>query len=522
MADYSDGGSREELELRVLYRISQALLHRHEISSLLGEVLDILERDMGLFRGTLTLRRPDSDVFRIEAWRGLSQEERKRGEYRIGEGITGKVAKTGRPIVVPDISEDSDFLDRTGSRGDSRLAFICVPIIHHRRVIGTISIDRPGASEEALERDLNFLKLVSDILAEAVARIREDIDERESLMAENRKLRQQLGDEYHPGSIIGNCSSMRRIYEQVAQVADTAATVLIRGGSGTGKELVARAIHHSSPRKNNPFVCVNCAAIAENLIESELFGHEKGAFTGAVQQRKGRFETANGGTIFLDEIGDISPAVQARLLRVLQERTIERVGSSNTLNLNVRVLAATSRDLERAIAEGQFREDLYYRLNVFPIMLPPLRDRRSDIMLLADHFVGKYGKAYGKNIKRISSAAINMMMAYHWPGNVRELENCMERAVLTTTDGVIHGYNLPPSIQTSEETHSGILPDEGASFEGMVDSYKREVIIDALKKKRGRVNQAAGYLHTTQRVLGYQIRKLGIKPGDYKTGRVEL
>ncbi len=514
----SHNKSRAELELRVLYSISQALLHQHEIGSVLREVLDILERDMGLSRGTLTLRRPDSDVFVVEACTGLSSEEKKRLEYKEGEGITGKVAANGLPIVVPDIDRDPDFLDRTGMRGKRKTAFMCVPVIHHRRVIGTISIDRPEASEEDLQRDVNFLKLVSDILAEAVARIREDMDERESLMAENRKLRQQLGDKYHPGSIIGNCSSMRRIYEQIAQVADTAATVLIRGDSGTGKELVARAIHYSSPRKNNPFICVNCAAIAENLIESELFGHEKGAFTGAVEKRTGRFEMANGGTIFLDEIGDISLAVQARLLRVLQERTIERVGSSRTMQLNVRVLAATSRDLEGAMSEGAFREDLYYRLNVFPIMLPPLRDRRSDIMLLADYFLQKYGEAYGKKIKRISSAAINMMMAYHWPGNVRELENCIERAVLTTTDGVIHGYNLPPSIQTSEETHSGILPEEGASMEAMVDSYKREIVIDALKKKRGKATLAAGYLKTTQRVLSYQIKKLGINPGDYKAG----
>jgi Nif-specific regulatory protein len=310
---------------------------------------------------------------------------------------------------------------------------------------------------------------------------------------------------------------MRRIYQQIAQVADSNATVLIRGESGTGKELIAQAIHYSSPRRNGPFVCVNCAALPENLIESELFGHEKGAFTGAVQQRRGRFETAGGGTLFLDEIGDISLGVQVRLLRVLQERTFERVGSDKTVSVNVRIIAATSRDLEEAIRQKRFREDLYYRLNVFPIHLPPLRERRSDIMLLADHFVQKYNEAYGKNIKRISTAAINMMVAYHWPGNVRELENCIERAVLSTSDQVIHGFSLPPSLQTSDQTNTAILPADGASLKDMVNSYERELIIDALKKHRGTTAAVARELHSTERVIGYSIKRLGIVPANYRS-----
>jgi Nif-specific regulatory protein len=369
---------------------------------------------------------------------------------------------------------------------------------------------------EELRRYQRFLELVANILAEAVASIREELEEREGLMTENERLRRQLGDRYRMHNIIGNCGAMRSVYEQIVQVADSTATVLIRGESGTGKELVARAVHYGSERRNNAFVSVNCAALPENLIESELFGHEKGAFTGATQQRKGRFEMANGGTIFLDEIGDISPAVQVRLLRVLQERTFERVGSSESVPVNVRVLAATSRNLEKEIAEETFREDLYYRLNVFPIILPPLRERRSDIMLLADHFLQKYGEMYGKNIKRISTSAINMMMAYHWPGNVRELENCLERAVLTASDEVIHGYNLPPSLQTSDETHTSIFPRDGADLKTMVESYEKEIIIDALKKHRGNAAATARYLNTTQRIINYRIQKLGINPDDYK------
>jgi len=507
---------RSEVELEILYRISQAMVHQHDTSALLNEVLDIMETEMGLSRGTVTLRRPDTDIFTIEASRGSSAAEKSRGQYRIGEGVTGSVAKTGRPALVPDVTKEPDFLDRTGTRKEAKVAFLCVPIIHQRRVIGTVSIDRPTAEPAQLKRDLNFLKLLADMLAEGVASIREQIEERESLMAENRLLRQQLGDRYRPSNILGNCSSMRQVYEQVAQVADSTATVLVRGASGTGKELVARAIHFSSSRRDSPFICVNCAALPENLIESELFGHEKGAFTGAAQQRKGRFELANGGTIFLDEIGDISSSVQVRLLRVLQERSFERVGGNQTISVNVRVIAATSQDLEKKMRDGDFREDLYYRLNVFPIHLPALRERRSDIMLLADHFVQKYNELYGKSVTRISTAAINMMMAYHWPGNVRELENCIERAVLTATDRVIHGYNLPPSLQTSEETRTALLPAEGASLKAMVDSYEREIVIDALKKYRGNASAAARHLQTTQRILNYRIKKLGVDTANYR------
>lgn len=518
MPTKSDYAEQSEKELAILYQISQAsATHPHTVSELLIEVLDIMETELQVSRGTFTLRKPDTEIFVIEASRGLTAEEKKRGQYKLGEGVTGRVAQTGQSALIPDISKDPRFLNLTKSRTGNPTAFICVPVIYRKAVIGTMSIDLSITTDiEELRRYQRFLELVANILAEAVASIREELEEREGLLTENERLRRQLGERYRMHNIIGNCSSMRAVYEQIVQVANSTATVLIRGESGTGKELVARAIHYGSERKNNAFISVNCAALPENLIESELFGHEKGAFTGATQQRKGRFEMANGGTIFLDEIGDISPAVQVRLLRVLQERTFERVGSSESVSVNVRVLAATSRNLEKEISEETFREDLYYRLNVFPIILPPLRERRSDIMLLADHFLQKYGEMYGKNIKRISTSAINMMMAYHWPGNVRELENCLERAVLTASDEVIHGYNLPPSLQTSEETQTSIFPKDGADLKTMVESYEKEIIIDALKKHRGNAAATARYLNTTQRIINYRIQKLGVNPDDYK------
>lgn len=508
---------RAQKQLDILARISHATLHPHNVSTLLGDVLDILDTQMGMFRGILTLRPPDTDSFVIEASKGLTADEKKRGQYRLGEGVIGRVAQTKKPALIEDINREPSFLNKTRSRKKGEpVAFLCVPVIYRHEVIGTISIDRPKDDPEVMRNDLNFLALVADIIAEAVAKIREQLEERESLMAENRQLRQQLGELYQPNNIVGKCSSMQQVYLQIAQVADSMATVLIRGESGTGKELVARAIHFSSSRKNNPFIAVNCAALPENLIESELFGHEKGAFTGALQQRRGRFELANGGTIFLDEIGDISPSMQVRLLRVLQERTFERVGGTENIKVNIRVIAATARNLEKALADGQFREDLFYRLNVFPLYLPPLRERRSDIILLADYFLQKYNELYGKKIRRISTPAINMMMTYHWPGNVRELENCIERGVLTGTDDVLHGYSLPPSLQTSEETNTAILPQDGACLQTMVNSYERELIVDALKKYRGNVAAAARHLQTTQRIIHYKIKHLTIEPKNYR------
>ncbi|MEI6890880.1 MAG: sigma 54-interacting transcriptional regulator [Pontiella sp.] len=509
--------NQSEKELTVLYKISQIISARqHNISDLLNEVLQTMETDMGVLRGTLSLRKPGSDILNIEASSGLSSSEMRRGQYQLGEGITGRVAQSAQAELVPDISLSPDFLNRTKARADEKIAFICVPIIHHKEVIGTMSIDLPATAEEELRGYALFLEHVAQILASAVSTIREEIEERHALESENEMLRRQLGDRYSIDNMVGNCNSMRLIYEQIIQVANSAATVLVRGDSGTGKELIARAIHFNSPRKNNAFISVNCAALPENLIESELFGHEKGAFTGAQQQRKGRFELANGGTIFLDEIGDISLGVQVRLLRVLQEKSFERVGGNETITVNVRIVAATSRNLEEGMINHTFREDLYYRLNVFPILLPPLRERKSDILLLADHFLQKYGEMYGKNMKRISTSAINMMMAYHWPGNVRELENCIERAVLTSSDGVIHGFNMPPSLQTSEETHTNLLPENGANLRQMVEAYEREILIDALKKHRGNAAAVARYLQTTQRIINYRVKNLDIEPRNYK------
>jgi Nif-specific regulatory protein len=286
-------------------------------------------------------------------------------------------------------------------------------------------------------------------------------------------------------------------------------TALIRGESGTGKELIAHAIHYNSLRANKPFVKVSCAALPDSLIESELFGYEKGAFTGAQQRKKGRFELAEGGTLFLDEIGDIPLATQVKLLRVLQEREYERLGGTETLKSNVRLITATNKDLEKAIAEGTFREDLYYRLNVFTIFVPPLRERKTDLLLLADHFLETFSRTHSKNIKRISTPAIDMLMSYHWPGNVRELENTLERAVLVCDGHVIHAHHLPPTLQTAEA--SGTITR--VSLRDAVAAYEKDLISDALKTTRGNRAKAARLLNTTERIINYQVKKYSI---DYR------
>ena len=331
-------------------------------------------------------------------------------------------------------------------------------------------------------------------------------EDKKRLVDENIHLRQELKERYDFSSIIGTSGPVRQMYEQMAQVANTNTTVLIRGESGTGKEMVAHAIHYNSPRANKPFVKVSCAALPDSLIESELFGYEKGAFTGADQRKKGRFELAEGGTLFLDEIGDISLTTQVKLLRVLQEREFERLGSTDTVKVNVRMIAATNKDMERAIAAGTFREDLYYRLNVFTIFVPPLRERKADLLLLVDHFLEKFSREHRKSIKRISTPAIDMLMSYHWPGNVRELENTLERAVLICDGQVIHGHHLPPSLQTAEA--SGTVTR--VSLSDAVAGFEKDLIQDALKTTRGNRAKAARLLDTTERVLNYKVRKYGI------------
>jgi len=506
---------REVRELSLLWDVSQALSQCIDLREVVGLVLNALAEKMGMSRGTLTLlNRKTGEIF-IDVAHGLSENEMKKGRYRIGEGITGKVAETGEPAVIPHISAEPLFLNRTGSRKNLQkkdISFICVPIKIGNEVIGTLSADRLFAESVSLDEDLRLLSIIASMVAQAVQLRREAQEERDLLIQENLRLQNVLKERFHPSNIIGKSKSMQQVYELIAQVSSSNATVLIRGESGTGKELVANAIHYNSPRANKPFIKVNCAALPETVLESELFGHEKGAFTGAISQRKGRFELAEGGTIFLDEVGDFPPTVQIKLLRFLQELEFERIGGSSTLKANVRVIAATNRNLEALIEESTFREDLYYRLNVFPIYVPPLRERKTDIPLLADFFVERYAKSNNKKISRISTPALDMFMSYHWPGNVRELENCIERSVLLSNDGVVHGYHLPPSLQTS---HSSGTAYHG-TMQWALDNLERDLIMDALKTSSGNISKASKVLGVTERILGLRIKKYLIDPKRFR------
>jgi Nif-specific regulatory protein len=493
--------------------LSQALASHLNLQAGLSAALLILGRRCSAVRGAVTLLDEDSGELQIRAGLGLTGNGAG-VRYHLGEGITGSVAATGEPVVIPQISRDERFLHRATGRQERRngeFSFICVPILLHRRPIGTLSIELAYRSERKYERLLKFLRLVAAMMSQALRIHRLLQAERQKLVHENAQLRQELQQRYDFSNLIGASGPMRQLYEEMARVAGTNATVLIRGESGTGKELIAQAIHHHSLRCKGPFIKVNCAALPETLVESELFGHERGAFTGAQQRRKGRFELANGGTLFLDEIGELSPATQVKLLRALQEREFERVGGTESVRVDVRVIAATNRTLERALSEGSFREDLYYRLNVFPIFIPPLRERKSDILLLADHFVEKYARQHQKSIRRISTSAIDLLAAYQWPGNVRELENTIERAVLLADGEVIHGHHLPLSLQTAEATGTLVSTSLGSA----VEAFERSLIEDALKTTRGNRSRAARMLSTTERVLSYKARKYGIDAKKY-------
>jgi len=500
-------------EMETLFEISRKLASGTHQKQTLAEVLHTLDRELGMKRGTVTLLAPDGSEIIVEATHDLSPEHGRKVRYRMGEGVTGKVLQTGSPIIVPKVSEEPLFLNRfeRWSVTKEDLSFVCVPISIGQELIGTISIDRPFSPSAMLDEDMRMLSIVASIIANDVKTRREAKIERQLLEKENIRLRSEIEGRFRPENIIGNSNAMRDVYSNLYQVAGSDTTVLLRGESGTGKELVAHAIHYTSPRAKGPFVKVNCASLNENLLESELFGHEKGAFTGAIYARKGRIEEAENGTLFLDEIGEFSPTSQVKLLRVLQERQFERVGSNKQQKSNARIIAATNRDLETAVREGTFRQDLYYRINVFPIVMPPLRDRKDDILLLADHFVELYAKKMNKDVRRISTPAINMMVSYHWPGNVRELENCIERAVLLSSDGVIHSHHLPPTLQTSDASDTigtGSLKDRLQLFE-------RDIIVDALKRSNGNLAAAARDLGSTARIIRYKVSQLGIDPDRY-------
>ncbi len=499
-------------QLQVLHQVSQELAQPGDLEKILYSTLETISGQLHLDRGMVSIFLRDVQEVRTIARYGYAGRLKEQSIFQLGEGITGLVVQKKKPIIIPRLDKEPKFLDPFGMRKGldlSEIAFLCVPIDFDGVVVGALAVDRKSGDPSDLENDLHFLKALANLIASRL--------ETRRVFEENRRLRETVGSSGRESIILGSSRAIRDVRYLVAQVADSKTTVLLTGETGTGKGLVAKAIHNAGPRRDQPFIKVNCGAIPENLIESELFGHEKGAFTGATQLRTGRFEAARGGTIFLDEVGELPPQAQVKLLRVLQERDFERVGGMQTIKSRARVVAATNRKLETEVKAGRFRADLYYRISVFPIHIPPLRERGADIMMLADHFVRIYAEDISKAITRIDTPAIDMMMSYHWPGNVRELENVIERAVLLAENEVIHGHLLPPSLRMkSVEARS----KQRGTFEKLVAAYEMEVIVDALKDADGNQSRAAQLLGTTKRVIQYKVAKLDIDYRKFKKKKV--
>ncbi len=502
------GKSLEIKELSIVNEVAKILSRGFNLDTALNEVLKSLYSFWDVRHSFIALYEPKLRVLRIVKAYGFTREEIERGVFKKGEGITGKVFKTGFPIVLNKLSSsDSSFLNKTqiAKRLEGTESFISVPIKVGGSVIGVLSVFKSFSQRESVEKGLESLMIVGTLLG-MFLKLNEELLEKERQWEEEKKvLTEELKRNISMEGVVGVSEKINTLLEMVKKVAQTDSTVLILGESGTGKSLIAKKIHILSDRKENPFITINCAAIPENLLEAELFGYEKGAFTGAVSRKKGKFELADGGTVFLDEIGDMPLSLQAKLLRVLQDKEVERLGGDKTIKVDVRIIAATNKNLEELVREGKFREDLYYRLNVVPIHLPPLRERKEDIPLLAEHFLEKFNRKYSKSV-RLSPEAVRALMEYPWHGNVRELENIVERLVIMN-EGVIRDRDLPSHILAYAEV-SDISP---SNLPQELEKTERERIEEALKKTGYVKSRAAKLLGYTLRQLDYRIQKYGIE-----------
>ena len=520
------------VELITIYEISKILSSSLDLRKTVREVLNVLSSHLKMQRGMVSLVQ-ESGELQVVGASGLSDVEISRGRFQIGEGVTGKIMKSGMPVVVPDVAKEPLFLNRTGSRNlkeERVVSFMGVPVKVGRETIGVISVDRElDGQRPNFEGDIRFLAMVANLIGQTVRLHQNVASERQQLMMEKSRLQKELHGKYRLDNVIGQSKVMQAVFAEVHQAAPGKSTVLLRGESGTGKEVIARAIHYLSSRKDKPFIKVNCAALSETLLESELFGHEKGSFTGATQERKGRFELAHGGTLFLDEIGDITPSFQTKLLRVLQEREFERVGGNRPIKVDIRLITATNRNLEEAVSKGEFRADLYYRINVVSIFLPPLRERREDIPLLVDHFLQEFNQENQKKLT-ITPEALKVMLDCYWPGNVRELENCVERTMTMARGSVIQQLDLPCqqnkcfslSLRSYGKSGSPVIPiisaqaAEPESREALPDfqnpepssfASERERLIWAMEQCGWVQAKAARLLKLTSRQMGYALQK---------------
>jgi Nif-specific regulatory protein len=526
-------------ELAILTTIGAILSSTLDLRDAFAKMMQIISDQLNMHRGTLVLLDESTGRLRTEAALGLAPDDIERNRFALGEGVTGNVVATGRARIIADVRSDPDFLNRAGripaGASETQISFLCVPVKIEGRTAGALSVDKPFTGDVQLRSDHTFLDIVAAFLAQAIQINRMVMRQKEELLEENAQLRAQVRDRYRFENIIGDSPAMHEVFATVGQVANSRATVLLLGETGTGKEMIAKAIHYNSPRKDKPFVRVNCGALTGTLLESELFGHVKGSFTGAIKDKIGRFEAADAGTIFLDEIGTLEPQLQVKLLRVLQEREFERVGDTQTVKADVRVIAATNVDLQEAVAKEAFREDLFYRLNVVSIYLPPLRNRREDIPRLIDFFLDKYNAVNDRRLRRISRDMLNVLLRYPWPGNVRELENAIERAVVLSNDEDFTEELLPLSVrmfaqqrrtnQSSEsiETLTRRLSDqaildyemrEGEIYQLVIDQIEHALIDRALARCGGVKTKAADFLGINRNTLNKKVRDLGIEASE--------
>jgi Nif-specific regulatory protein len=494
--------------LETLSNVSELIFAGNDRSINLNPVLEAAAGGLGATKAFLFLDHADEQKLTLSASGGLSIAEFRRLDSYADEAIFRKIFESTRPEIVKLDTDGSPI----GLSADDHCAMLIGSSVRvAKKSLGVLGFAFAEPVEDP-DHTAKLITVISAMIAQSLRIERAVHGERQKLLDENSHLRQELKEKHDFSHMVGTSNPMKHVYDQVSQVARSNATVLLRGESGTGKEMIANAIHYNSLRSKRPLIKLNCAALPDTLIEAELFGHEKGAFTGADRFKKGRFEMAEGGTLFLDEIGDLPLQTQIKLLRVLQEREFERLGGTETIKTNIRLITATNKNLEEAIAKGEFREDLYYRLNVFTIFLPPLRERKSDILLLTEHFLEKYEQEHDKRIRRISTPAIDMLMAYHFPGNVRELENAIERAVLVCDSNVIHSHHLPPTLQTAEV--SGTVTS--LTLKSAVEAFERGLIQDTLKSTRGNIAKAARQLDSTERILAYKIRNYGIDPRRFR------
>ncbi len=512
----------EVIELQALYEIARLIGSAHHIDATLAKILQVLHEILRMERATLVVFDEGQNRLTIRASYGLTEQEKKRGVYRLDEGVCGKVFQTRSPFVVPDIHSEPLFLNKTGARKiiKEKLSFIGVPVLISNQPVGVLTVDRLFGLEISFEEDVRFLTVVAMLIAQFLTLNRAIARKEASLREENLLLKEQLQSKFNHRNMIGQSKVMQDVFTAVEKVADSSATVLLLGESGTGKELVARAIHQESARRDEPFIKVNCASLPDNLLESELLGHEKGAFTGALNQKKGRFELADGGTLFLDEIGELPLGLQAKLLRVLQERQFERLGGTRTISVDVRVLAATNRSLDEEVAAGNFRADLYYRLNVVPIMLPPLRNRKEDLPLLIEHFLRDSNSRNNRQVL-LSREVLAFLESYAWPGNVRELQNLIERLVIMA-DGTTAGLNELPAVMravpesedlTNPAPRKAGYPSEvSPPGRRSLEDLEKEEVINALSRNAWIQVRAARELGLTRRQLGYRIKKYKLVP----------